>query len=63
MKPDVAPFHDAATGTWNCAAHAAVLVDSCVERSIRHVPPTGSFTSTVTGTDLWLRRAISYSTS
>ena len=39
----------AATGTVNCAAHAAVLVHSWDERSIRHVPPIGSFTSTVIG--------------
>ena len=53
----------AATGTVNCAAHAAVFVHSCDERSIRHVPPIGSFTSTVIGAALWLRSVISYSTS
>ena len=53
----------AATGTVNCDAQAAVFVDSCDDRSIRHVPPIGSFTSTVIGAALWLRSVISYSTS
>ena len=53
----------AATGTANCAAHAAVLVHWCDDCSMRQVPPIGSFTSTVTGVALWLRSVISYSTS
>jgi len=53
----------AATGTLNCAANAAVFVHSCDDRSIRHVPPIGSFTSTVTGAALWFRSVIAYSTS
>src|SRR3982751_6284818 len=44
------------TGTVNCDAHAAVFFHSCDELSIRHVPPIGSLTSTLTGTVLWLRR-------
>src|SRR5207244_13166827 len=52
-----------ATGTENCAAHAEVLVHVCDDRCIRQVPPIGSWTSTDTGAPLWLRRAISYSTS
>ena len=47
------------TGTWNCAAHAAVFVCSWELWIIRQVPPTGSFTSTVIGTALWLRSVIS----
>ena len=53
----------AATGTMNCVAHASVLVHSWLALSIRHVPPIGSFTSTVIGAGLWLRSVISYSTS
>jgi hypothetical protein len=53
----------AATGTANRAAQAAVFVHSCDDRIIRHVPPIGSFTSTVTGVALWLRSVISYSNS
>ena len=53
----------AATGTLNCAAQAAVFVHACDDCSIRHVPPIGSFTSTVTGVALWLRSVISNSTS
>ena len=53
----------AATGTANCAAQAAVFVHSCDERIIRHVPPSGSFTSTATAVALWLRNVTSYSSS
>ena len=49
----------AATGTLNCAAHAAVFVHSCEERIMRHVPPIGSLTSTRMGVGLWLRSVIS----
>src|SRR5712691_1627993 len=52
-----------ATGTAKAAAHASVLVHVYDDRSIRHVPPTGSLTSTVIGDALWLRSVISYSTS
>ena len=46
----------------NCAAKASVFVDVCVERRMRHVPPIGSFTSTVIGVALWFLRTTSYST-
>ncbi len=53
----------AATGTEKPAAHAAVFVHSCDDRTIFQVPPIGSLTSTVTGVALWLRRVIAYSNS
>ena len=57
------PSASAATGTANAAAHAAVFVHSCDDRTIFQVPPIGSFTSTVIGAALWLRSVISYSSS
>ena len=53
----------AGTGTVNCAAQAAVFCQSCVDRSMRHVPPTGSLTCTDTGPALWLRSVIANSIS
>src|SRR6202022_79547 len=51
------------TGTWNCAAKAAVFVNLYVELTISQSPPIGSFASTVMGASLWFRRVISYSNS
>ena len=53
----------AGTGAVNCAAQASVFVHGSDDRIIRQVPPTGSFTSTVTGAGLWFRSVISYSIS
>src|SRR6266436_314275 len=52
-----------ATGTMNCAANAAVFVYLYVEESISQSPPMGSFTCTVTGASLWLRKVTSNSIS
>ena len=46
----------ALTGTVNCAAHAAVLLHGCDDCSMCQVAAIGSFTSTVTGIGLWLRK-------
>ena len=52
-----------ATGTVNFADHASPLVQACDDESMRQVPPSGSFTSTVMGVALWLRNVIAYSRS